>query len=163
MDGFVVDLVEVGGPIGSLVTGLIAVVGLLLAAQQIHVSRELAAQTAYEAYHHLGLAHPTLATGNYDFQVAANDDREKYRWFVLSMLLTVERVLALFPNDRHWKAALQDDILIHHKFIASTYFGPHWESLDPRVKALAEEVLRGVKDGKFDEAMASYGVTRAQP
>lgn len=125
----------------SIVTACVATIGLILAWRQISVSREVAAQTAYEAYHHLAILHPALGAGQIDFNSVAEEDRERYRWFVLSMLLTVERILALFPNDRYWRAALEDDIRIHKTFISSESFASHLGSLDPSVIRLIQSVL----------------------
>ncbi|CAN0481388.1 unnamed protein product, partial [Phaeothamnion confervicola] len=109
-----------------MVTALAAFCGLLIAWRQIGVSRQVAAQNAYEAYHHVVIASPQLGRGTFDFSRAKGDDRERYRWFVLSMLLTVERILTLFPKDKQWAVALEQDIILHHRFIESEWFEPHW-------------------------------------
>lgn len=129
------------GLLVSTVATAVAIVGVIMAMRQIQISREMRAQDAYETYHHLGLQHADLGTGLMDPQSATEADRRRYTWFVLSMLLTVERILTLFPNDKHWRAALDDDIITHAKLISSPEFAPHRASLDPKVVKLIDGVL----------------------
>ena len=129
------------GLLVSIAATSIALAGVIMAMRQLRISREMRAQDAYEAYHHLGLQYPELGTGLLDSARASELDRRRYVWFVLSMLLTVERILTLFPRDRHWRSALEDDIRTHAKLIGSTEFAPHRESLDPKVVKLIDHVL----------------------
>lgn len=126
----------------TVLTFCVAVVALLVAMHQIRVSREIAAYDAYEEYHHFILQHPELGAGGFHYESAESDDRRRYEVFVMSMLLTAERVLALFPRSADWRAALLDDINLHLEFIASEAFQPLRACLNPKVDRLIDEALR---------------------
>lgn len=132
-------------------TALFAVVGLLVALRQLRASREMNAQTAYEEYHHLVLQHSEIGVGLFNYDTASDIEKHKYRWFILSMLLTVERILTLFPRDKNWRSALEQDIVIHAPFLMSPAFAVHRESLDSRVCKLIDSVLARAKLGDRSE------------
>lgn len=123
-------------------TMLIALAALGVALRQIRSSREVEAQNAYEGYHHLSLQYPRYAYGAIDVAAADGAELDAYCLYVLSMLLTVERVLTLFPHDRHWRAALIDDVSRHRALLASEKFRPHKASLDPRVARLVDQAAQ---------------------
>ena len=129
----------VGGfsELGILIAALI---GFIFALRQIRVSREIAAQDAYEAYHHFGFQYPHLSSGGFDFAAANRDDRNQYHWFVMSMLLTVEKIITLFPNDKAWRNAVEDDIAHHIEYLESNHFQTNRASLDGRVLNIIDEM-----------------------
>lgn len=127
-------LAEVASAAAGLGTFAIAALALLVGARQLGTAREMEALNAYEKYHHLTLDHPDLAAGNFDITAASQDERRRYVTYVLSMLLTLERVMVLFPRDRKWRAAFEDDLLPHQRFLCAEEFLWHRESLSPLVE-----------------------------
>ena len=126
----------------ALGTTLVAGAALVVALRQIRSSREVEAQNAYEGYHHLSLQYPRYAYGLIDIATADAAELDAYCLYVLSMLLTVERVLTLFPGDRHWRAALIDDVSRHRALLTSDIFRRHKLSLDPQVARLVDQVTQ---------------------
>ena len=137
MDGFA-EWVTAGASFGTF---LIALAALWLAHKQIRRTREIAAYDAYEAFHHFALQYPEFGTGVFDFATASELDRRRYEYFVMSVLLTIERVLQLFPNEASWKAAVTDDVETHLAFIVSPHFTPLRANLDGKVITLIDEIV----------------------
>ena len=128
--GSFADIVAAAAGLGTFVIALIAV---MLASRQIRTAREIEALAAYERYHHLVLEYPDLGTGDFDYLKASGPSKRRYEVFAMSVLLTIERVLALFPNDPNWRKALEDDLLLHKSFLCSPEFGSFVQNLEPAV------------------------------
>lgn len=127
--------------IAGAVTALIALVALFFARHQIRMSREIDALNAYEKLHHLCLQFPEFAVGySIDAETSASK-QSQYFTFVMSTLLTIERILVLFPKDPAWRAAFVDDLNRHMAFLRSDKFAPYRASLSPELLALIDSHL----------------------
>ncbi len=118
-----------------------AVIALFVAGKQIRVARETEAINAYEKYHHVSLEYPRLANG-FDHAASTPEEYTQYEFYVMCMLLTIERVMTLFPDDREWSAAFLDDVRRHQKFFCSNRFAQHIDSLDSKVVHFIECAAR---------------------
>ena len=112
---------------------LLALIAVVVALRQIHVMKEVEAYNAYENYHHFILQYPELGAGGFVYNTASTQERFRYITFVMSVLLTLERVMALFRNEPDWNAAFEDDLVIHREFLCSPDFGTYIGNLNPRV------------------------------
>lgn len=121
--------------VGMLALALFAVV---VALRQIHVMKEVEAYNAYENYHHFILQYSQLACGNFDFAAASHEDRFRYITLVMSMLLTVGRVMALFGSQPEWDASFEDDLNLHRNFLCSPEFGNFIGTMDAKVVRFIE-------------------------
>jgi hypothetical protein len=129
------DALGAAGAIASLGTLIAAIVALRMARDQIEIAKQSAALSAYENYHHFMLQYPDLSTGNFDYEAADGKERRRYAVFVLAMLLALERVMALLPKNPTWRAAFEDDLVAHKKFLCSAEFVPLIASINPIVAA----------------------------
>jgi hypothetical protein len=140
---FLTENANSGAFIVGAVTTLIALIALLFARHQIRISREIDALNAYEKLHHLCLQYPKFAVG---YSIEAEQDASElsqYFTFVMSTLLTIERILVLFPKDQAWRAAFVDDLKRHENFLGSEKFRPYRASLSPKLLALIDRHLEG--------------------
>jgi hypothetical protein len=164
MEDFVLTWAE---PVAAIVTCAAAVSALVYAHLQIvagkqaelenaKLAKEMDALNAYERYHELMLAHPDLAM-NFDFLNASEKEQNRYIVFVMSMMLTVERVLVLLPNDENWEPALRDDLRMHKQFLCS----PLWaHELVQCINPVVEEFIERVAE---EEAWPYRFRRRTQP
>ncbi|HMG48251.1 MAG TPA: hypothetical protein VK614_12415 [Allosphingosinicella sp.] len=129
----------------SIVTNVLltifAATALYVGYRQIAISNEIAARSAYESYHLLCLQYPELSCGDIEYEDLGKEQLDKYTVFVLYMLMTGERVYALFPHDAGWAFALEDDVRKHRRFISSPYFAEHRSKQEWLTQALIERVL----------------------
>ena len=128
-------------PVTNLLIALFAGVALIVAVRQIKISREISALAAYENYHLLCLQYPRFAGGRLDYENSDPDELDSYIVFVLYMLMTGERIFALFPREPGWCHAIEDDIRIHRRFIASEQFREYRENQEWQIKSLIDKVL----------------------
>jgi hypothetical protein len=142
------SLVDITSALANV--GLLAIAGyaLVVAVRQIQVNREqilvdreIEAINAYEAYHHLSIEHPELCT-NFDHASCTPEQYSQYISYVMSMLLTIERIMTLFPNDPQWASAFDDDLQMHSSFLCSEKFLRHEPSLDRRVAEFIVETAK---------------------
>ncbi len=124
------------------VTMLIAIVALFIARKQIRSTREVEALNAYEKYHHLCLLYPELGCGEFDYANSSIEERRRYITFALSMLLTVERILVLFPRNKVWRASFFDDFAQHEAFLRSSDFDEFRPTMDRGLLKLIDSFLR---------------------
>jgi len=136
------DIIALGTLAAAVATAIVAIAGLFVAMRQIRSSREVEALNAYEKYHHLCLEYPEFGTGDFDWASAEPVERRRYFVFVLSVLLTIERILVLFPRDRVWRAAFLDDLDCHERFLRSDEFVMYQPAIDKAVLRLVEESRR---------------------
>lgn len=127
----------------ALATTILAAMGLSIAARQIQTAREIEALNGYEKYHHLCLEYPDLACADFDHEGASAVDKQRYEVFVASMLLTIERIIVLFPRDKVWRAAFDDDIGRHAKFLGSDQFKRYRPTINPEVLELIDAFPQG--------------------
>ena len=98
----------------SVVTALIAVSAICVAKDQIAETRNITREsTATNLYNHcleISLQHPKLAepalSGGFKKLVADADVAACYGWFVASMMLSCEEILAVTKNDKQWRASV---------------------------------------------------------
>jgi len=128
--------------IANVAVALFAAIALWVGWRQVLLSREMSALEAYENYHVVAVEHPEFASGRFDFEAAAPDEVERYCLFVHFVLMAGERVLRLFPNDRAWTFAVEDDVRIHRRFISSVYFEEYLAYQDPRMSVIIQRVLK---------------------
>jgi hypothetical protein len=118
---------------------IVAAYALFIARNQIRVSREMEAINAYEKHHHLVIEFPQFVS-NFKFDNCNAKESVQYEYFVMSMLLTIERILSLFPHDDAWRAALIDDVRRHQSFFCSERFTQVSGSLSYDVLKLINQV-----------------------
>lgn len=140
---FLNENANTGTLIAGVVTALIALFALFFARQQIRISREIDALNAYEKHHHLCLQYPEFCSGHFFETGKSPAAQSQYFTFVMSTLLTIERILVLFPKDKAWRAAFVDDLKRHEAFLRSEMFGPRRASLSPELLALIDRHLEG--------------------
>jgi hypothetical protein len=132
----VFDVIDVLANLGILAVAVYALIvatrQIAVNREQIQVDREMEAINAYEAYHHLSIEHPELCT-DFDHTNCSPAAYSSYLSYVMSMLLTIGRIMTLFPNDQEWLAAFDDDVRMHQRFLCSKEFLRHEPSLDRRV------------------------------
>lgn len=109
--------------------------------EQIQVDRELEAINAYAAYHQMMIDNPELSTA-FNHTSCTGEAYTQYVAYVMSMLLTIERILTLFPSDPQWAAAFEDDLQLHRQFLCSAEFVPHVASLDDRVATFIDATAK---------------------
>ncbi|MEQ1882786.1 MAG: hypothetical protein ABL878_17665 [Burkholderiales bacterium] len=120
-------------------------IALYVGLKQVAISREISALSAYESYHMTCINHPEFSAG-FAFDKASELEIERYRMFVLYALMTGERILNLFPKDKLWIFAIEDDVRIHQEFLSSDHFRPYRGKQDPKMSALIERVLSQFED-----------------
>jgi hypothetical protein len=130
------------GGIGALVTAAIASVAALLALWQIRSSRETSALVAYAGFHDLCLQYPELAT-DVDVASLSSIEGNRYHWFVMRLLLTIESIMNLYPRDKAWAAAVTEDLACHRSYLSSADFDRHLPKLDRKLAALIMKTCRG--------------------
>jgi len=127
--------------LSSFGTLLVALAALVFALRQIRLSKELEALNSYESYHRLLLEYPSLGSGQVNLE-APSIEKWKYETFVLSMLLTMERVMVLRPSDPSWEFALEDDLNAHKEFLSSKDFVPLMGTLHRDVAAFIKQTAK---------------------
>jgi hypothetical protein len=135
--------------ISNLSVAIFAGVALFLAWQQIKISREMSALSAYENYHILCLQYQNFAGGRFDFEKCTADERDAYTVFVLYTLMTGERIFTLYPNDTGWRHAVKDDVSLHYKFISSPYFEEYRANQQDLMKELIDEAIRECESKQY--------------
>lgn len=125
----------------GLATAIVAIVALFIARRQIRTTHEVEALNAYEKYHHLCLQYPEYGCGAFDYERSRGLERRQYVTFALSMLLTVERILMLFPKNDLWRQSFFDDFAQHESFLRSQEFQSFEPSLQPELRELIGRFL----------------------
>jgi hypothetical protein len=93
---------------------VIAIAALCVAKNQIAETRNITREsTATNLYNHcleLALQYPKLAepalSGGFKPLVSNSEQAASYAWFVASMLLSCEEILAVTKNDPQWRASV---------------------------------------------------------
>ena len=127
--------------LSSLGTLIAAIAALIVAIRQIKLSKEIEAFNSYESYHRLMLEYPHLGSGQIGSD-ASLVEKWQYETFVLSMLLTMERVMILRPQDPSWEIALEDDLNLHKRFLCSAEFVPLAGTLNEDVAAFIKRTAQ---------------------
>jgi len=120
---------------------LFAGIALYVGYRQILISNEIAARSAYESYHLLCMQHPRFSAGMVDPATCSAEEQEAYTVFVLYMLMTGERIYTLFPKDRGWLFAIEEDVRNHRRFISSPLFAKHLANQEWVTAKLIRRVL----------------------
>jgi hypothetical protein len=140
-DELIQNITAFGSLIATSVAAFVAVLALFIAKRQIRASREIEALNAYEKHHHLCLQYPELSSGAFEYDRSSPVDQQRYVTFLLSMLLTIERILVLFPKDAGWRAAFRDDFDRHRVFLCSRDFAKYRLTVSSDVIALIDQYL----------------------
>ncbi len=118
----------------SIVAATVAVVALVIAKQQIYATNDISVQDAYLEYHRLCIQYPEFANPDYG-RISTNPlSLERYYWFVLSMLICIERVLQTYKNTASWDQSIEDDFEIHEEFLRSERFALVLPNFDPSLR-----------------------------
>ena len=125
----------------NFAVAIAAVAALFLARHQIQASREVSALEAYEDYHKFAIEYPEFCIGP-DPKSLPENERFRYTYFVLYILMVGERIYITVPRHDSWTAAIEGDIRIHKKLISSTHFSQYlkqeWAINHLIAKVLAE-------------------------
>lgn len=100
--------------VSGLVTAGIAVIAISVARNQIAESRKIAREnTATNLYNRcleLSLQYPKFAepalSGGFKKLVSDKDSAAGYHWFVASLMLSCEEIIAVTDNDAKWRASV---------------------------------------------------------
>ena len=100
--------------LASVATAIIAAVAVCIALRQISESRKIARETtATNLYNQcivLSLQYPKLAepalSGGFCKLVEDPELGASYAWYVASLLLSGEEILAVTENDKEWRASI---------------------------------------------------------
>jgi hypothetical protein len=115
--------------IATIVTGMVAVVALFVASDQIKDSRrsqrEATSATLYGEYLSLAIQYPRLAGLQVDEAVVADlagEELERYEWFVSFALHAFERILVVSKDDKTWREVIRDQLRYHSPYLSSQKF-----------------------------------------
>jgi hypothetical protein len=149
-----IDIIVAGT---NLMVAIFAGIALFVGIRQIHISREVSALAAYENYHMACLQYPEFAGGRLDFVACDPKKFDCYCTFVLYALMTGERVLKLFPDDKDWIYAVKDDIRLHRRFIRSDHFVGYRNHQHETIQRLIHDVLAECEDANPKPSRTSDG------
>lgn len=142
----------------SLVTAVTAVVAVIVASIQIHVSKRESrlgvAKGIYKDYLTLAFANPKFSSPSYPLDApgmksfAHNaEELEKYEFFVSYVLFAAEEVLDLTKNSQAWRTTLRDQLRYHAIYLDSMDLQEQHYSSD--LLTLREEAIAEYKEAKI--------------
>jgi hypothetical protein len=146
--------------LANLIVAVAAAVALYIGWRQIKISRELSAIAAYENHLALCLQYPRYSTGQIRFEDLSVEDLDGYIVFVHYVLTTGERIYSIFPNDKGWALAIEQDIRLHRRFIASKHFTNRLKYKTWRINTIIERVLN---EPECDGSAGPGAVTQGGP
>jgi hypothetical protein len=133
--------------VGALITAAVAVTAALFAWRQVREINRLNAEDKYLEYHWIAFSNPQFSAPNYDSIKSDPNLYERYQWFVTGMLMCVERILAVFPDDISWRSAVTEDVRRHREMIESPDFARTRESFYPYMRRFVSNALNSIEQG----------------
>lgn len=128
------DIADLAMAGSAIIAAAVAVIALFLAKAQIRAANEISVQDAYLEYHRLAIQYPDFANPDYEAIRRTPRLETQYMWFVLSMLVCVERVLLTYRSTESWEAAIGDDFEMHRAYLTSEAFEPLLGNFDDELR-----------------------------
>lgn len=127
----------------AVVAATIAVAALRIAKQQIQENKSLNAQDAYLQFHRFSFENPEFSKPKNSGIYRSKEDTIRYHWFVIHMLICIERIVIMFPSDESWRKAIKDDLNDHKNYICSKSFDQYLTNFSTEMQGIIAEFRSG--------------------